>query len=44
VCSSDLYRHHLFEDLPTAFAYRDASNRRVAEHGPFSVLGLYRVP
>jgi len=37
-------RHHLFDDLPMAFAYRDASNRRVAEHAPFSVLGLYRVP
>jgi hypothetical protein len=36
-------RFHLFDDLPTAFAYRDASNRRVAEHAPFSVLGLYRV-
>ncbi|MEZ4237322.1 MAG: hypothetical protein R3F59_14460 [Myxococcota bacterium] len=35
--------HHLFEQLPDAFAFRDVSNRRVREHAPFSVLGLYRV-
>lgn len=34
---------HLFEELPHAFAFRDACNRRVREHAPFSVLGLYRV-
>lgn len=38
-----LNRHHLFDELPHAFAFRDSSNRRVREHAPFSVLGLYRV-
>ncbi len=32
---------HLFDDLPTAFAYRDRTNQRVTEHAPFSVCGLY---
>jgi hypothetical protein len=36
-------RWHLFDDLPTAFAFRDAADRRVAEHAPFAVLGLYRI-
>jgi hypothetical protein len=35
--------HHLFDDLPTAFAYRDVAGRRVPEHAPFAVMGLYRV-
>jgi hypothetical protein len=39
----ELNTHHLFDELPTAFAFRDNSNRRVREHAPFSVLGLYRV-
>lgn len=34
---------HLFDELPIAFAFRDASQRRVPEHAPFSVMGLYRV-
>jgi hypothetical protein len=34
---------HLFDELPHAFAFRDSSNRRVREHAPFSVLGVYRV-
>ena len=39
----ELNERHLFEDLPMAFAFRDASQRRVPEHAPFSVMGLYRV-
>lgn len=35
--------HHLFDDLPTAFAWRDATGRRVPEHAPFAVQGLYLV-
>lgn len=35
--------HHLLSTLPDAFAFRDASQRRVPEHAPMSVLGLYRV-
>jgi hypothetical protein len=38
-----LDEHHLFHDLPTAFAFRDATARRVAEHGPFAVMGLYKL-
>lgn len=34
---------HLFDDLPTGFAFRDVTNRRVPEHAPFGVVGLYRV-
>jgi hypothetical protein len=36
-------RHHLFDELPTAFAWRDLVNRRVPEHAPFAVMGLYVV-
>lgn len=39
----ELNDRHLFETLPLAFAFRDASQRRVPEHAPFSVMGLYRV-
>ena len=35
--------HHLFDDLPTAFAFRDVVGKRVPEHAPFAVMGLYRV-
>jgi hypothetical protein len=38
-----LNAHHLFDELPHAFAFRDSCNRRVREHAPFSVLGVYRV-
>lgn len=38
-----LNEHGLFADLPSAFAFRDLTNRRVAEHAPFAVLGLYLV-
>ena len=38
-----LNAHHLFDELPHAFAFRDSSNRRVREHAPFSVLGVYKV-
>lgn len=39
-----LNRHHLFEDLQQAFVFRDITNRRVPEHAPFFVIGLWRVP
>lgn len=35
--------HHLFDDLPAAFAFRDATDRRVPEHSPFAVLGIYLI-
>lgn len=35
--------HHLFDHLPDAFAFRDATARRVPEHAPFAVMGLYEV-
>src|SRR5262249_8309911 len=38
-----LNEHGLLADLPSAFASRDLTNRRVAEHAPFAVLGLYLV-
>ncbi|MCA9492630.1 MAG: hypothetical protein KC621_22005 [Myxococcales bacterium] len=38
-----LNEHHLFDELPDAFAFRDATNRRVPEHAPFAVMGLYEV-
>jgi hypothetical protein len=38
-----LNEHGLFVDLPAAFAFRDFTNRRVSEHAPFVVLGLYTV-
>jgi len=36
-----LNEHHLFSDLDHAFAFREASDLRVAEHAPFFVLGLW---
>ena len=39
----ELNDHHLFEALPIAFAFRDASTRRLPDHAPLSVLGVYRV-
>jgi hypothetical protein len=39
-----LNRWHLFDDLPSAFAFRDVTARRASEHGPFSVMGIYRIP
>lgn len=39
----ELNEHHLFDTLPNAFAFRDASHRRIPEHAPLSVLGVYRV-
>jgi hypothetical protein len=35
--------HHLFDELPVAFAWRDQCAKRVPEHAPFSVMGLYLV-
>ncbi len=33
----------LFHDLPLAFTFRDDTAKRVRGHGPFAVMGLYRV-
>jgi hypothetical protein len=41
--AAHLNAHHLFTDLTVAFAFRDLQRRRVPEHGPFSVMGLYRI-
>lgn len=36
--------HHLVQDLPTAFALQAVLGRRVPEHAPFSVFGVYLCP
>lgn len=43
VWAERLNDHHLFEDLPSAFAFRDRTNERVPEHAPFAVMGIYEV-
>jgi len=35
--------HHLFDELPPAYAFRDVRRRGVPEHPGFVVMGLYRV-
>ena len=40
---SRLNEHHLFRDPGSAFAFRLPSNRRVAEHAPFFVYGLWLI-
>ncbi len=35
--------HHLFGELAPALACRRAQEARILEHGPWAVLGLYRV-
>jgi hypothetical protein len=36
-------RFHLFDDLDQALAFKDETNKRVPEHAPFFVYGLYRI-
>ena len=38
-----LNEHHLLGDLEKAFEFRDLSERRVPEHTPFFVFGLWLV-
>jgi hypothetical protein len=38
-----LNEHHLLEDLEQALAFRDLSDRRVPEHAPFFVFGLWLI-
>lgn len=35
--------HHLFADLQDALDFRDTSNRRVTEHAPFFVFGIWLI-
>jgi len=41
--AGQLNGHHLFEDLSSARAFRDATNVRVVEHAPFFVFALFRI-
>jgi len=41
--AGQLNEHHLFESLPIARAFRDATNVRVPEHAPFFVFALFRI-
>lgn len=38
-----LNEHHLFADVDQAFAFKALADRRVAEHAPFFVYGLWRI-
>lgn len=38
-----LNQHHLFTELEKAFEFRVFSNKRVSEHAPFYVIGLWLV-
>jgi hypothetical protein len=38
-----LNEHHLFQDAESAFAFRLVTNRRVPEHAPFFVYGLWLI-
>jgi hypothetical protein len=38
-----LNEHHLFEDAESAFVFRHVTNRRVPEHAPFFVYGLWLI-
>jgi hypothetical protein len=40
---ASLTDHHLFDDLPPAFQFRDLVNQRVTSHAPFFVYGLYLI-
>jgi len=42
--TQQLNRFHLFNDLDQAFAFKAETNKRVPEHAPFFVYGLYRIP
>ncbi len=39
--ATHLNESHLFGDLEPAFRFRDSANRRVPEHAPFFVYGLF---
>jgi len=41
--SSRLNRHHLFDAITDAAAFRQVTNERVPEHAPFNVFSVYRV-
>lgn len=36
--------YHLFADVDAAGRFRDAADRRVPDHAPFFVFGMYRLP
>jgi hypothetical protein len=38
-----LNEHHLFDELPAVFAFRDARTRDVRDHEGLVVMGLYRI-
>lgn len=38
-----LNNYHLFSDLDSAFDFKEVTNRRVMEHSPFSVYGIYLI-
>ena len=42
--SSQLNEHHLFSEFERAVAFRGLTDRRVVEHAPFFVLGIWRIP
>lgn len=39
-----LNRHHLFDTVASARAFKTFSDRRVSEHAPFFVMELWRIP
>jgi hypothetical protein len=41
--SSHLNRYHLFDDVAVALQFQALTDRRVQEHSPFSVYGLYLI-
>jgi hypothetical protein len=41
--SRRLNKHHLFEEMQPASEFSQLTNRRVPEHAPFYVYGLYVV-
>ncbi|HEY2018057.1 MAG TPA: hypothetical protein VGH38_31345, partial [Bryobacteraceae bacterium] len=43
VWAGRLNRYHLFDDLDYAFQFRALTNRRVPEHAPFFVIGLWLI-
>ena len=38
-----LNSRHLFDDIVHAFEFRSLTNKRVAEHAPFFVIGLWQI-
>jgi hypothetical protein len=39
-----LNQHGLFDNLENAAAFKEATDARMADHGPFFVFGLLRAP